>query len=175
MESTQIPLADIVVVKDNLRKPLNDGARSAMRQGDLFPYYGATGIVDYINDYLTNEELLCIAEDCGDYDAGAASSYIITGKAWVNNHAHLVKVIESVCNIKYLHQYLKMMDLNPYVSGTTRKKLTQSKMLQIPVVLPSKDKQDAFVLLTEQADKSGFIVSNRGLSRCLTKNMIIFE
>ena len=159
MESLQVPLADVIIVKDNLRKPLNDGTRSAMKQGDLYPYYGATGVVDYINDYLTDEELLCIAEDCGDYDAGAASSYLINGKAWVNNHAHLVKVKETICNIKYLHQYLKMIDLNPYVSGTTRKKLTQSKMLQIPVILPSKDKQDAFVLLTEQADKSGFVAS----------------
>ena len=149
------PLENVVIVKDDCRKPINDGVRSSMKEGELYPYYGATGVVDYINEYITNEELLCIAEDCGNYKAGEDSSYIIEGKAWVNNHVHLVKTKEC-CDIKYLHQYLKISDLMPYVSGTTRLKLTQKKMKEIPVLLPSIELQNKFVAISQQADKSKF-------------------
>ena len=149
------PLENVVIVKDDCRKPINDGVRSSMKEGELYPYYGATGVVDYINEYITNEELLCIAEDCGNYKAGEDSSYIIEGKAWVNNHVHLVKTKEC-CDIKYLHQYLKISDLMPYVSGTTRLKLTQKKMKEIPILLPSIKLQNKFVAIAEQADKSKF-------------------
>ena len=154
-EDNYEPLENVVVVKDDCRKPINDGVRGSMKEGELYPYYGATGVVDYINDYITDEELLCIAEDCGNYKAGEDSSYIINGKAWVNNHAHLVKAKEC-CEIKYLHQYLKIIDLMPYVSGTTRLKLTQKKMKEIPVLLPSIELQNKFVSIAEQADKSVF-------------------
>ena len=154
-EDNYEPLENVVVVKDDCRKPINDGVRGSMKEGELYPYYGATGVVDYINDYITDEELLCIAEDCGNYKAGEDSSYIINGKAWVNNHAHLVKTKEC-CEIKYLHQYLKITDLMPYVSGTTRLKLTQKKMKEIPVLLPSIELQNKFVSIAEQADKSVF-------------------
>ena len=148
-------LDKIVEIKDDCRKPLNDAVRSAMKDGQLYPYYGANGVVDYINDYLTDEQLLCIAEDCGNYKAGEDSSYIIQGKAWVNNHAHIVKMKES-CSIHYLHQYLKIVDLMPYVSGTTRLKLTQKKLKEVSVLLPPFDKQLKFVSIAEQADKSKY-------------------
>ena len=155
-ESNKVLLEDVVFVKDDCRKPINEGVRSEMKEGELYPYYGATGVVDYINDYITDEELLCVAEDCGNYNAGEESAYIIRGKAWVNNHAHLVKMKDS-CDIKYLYYYLKIANLMPYVSGTTRLKLTQKKLREIPVVLPTKDKQTTFVEIAEQADKSKYI------------------
>ena len=154
-ESNKVPFEEIVVVKDDCRRPINEGVRSEMKDGELYPYYGATGVVDYINDYLTDDELLCIAEDCGNYNAGEESAYIIRGKAWVNNHAHLVKTKEA-CDVKYLYYFLKIADLKPYVSGTTRLKLTQKKLKKISVTLPSTDKQKTFVKIAEQADKSKF-------------------
>lgn len=154
-ETKKVLLEDVVFVKDDCRKPINEGVRSEMKEGELYPYYGATGVVDYINDYITDEELLCVAEDCGNYNAGEESAYIIRGKAWVNNHAHLVKMKED-CDIKYLYYYLKIANLMPYVSGTTRLKLTQKKLKEIPVVLPTTDNQKAFVAIAEQADKSKF-------------------
>ena len=155
-ETNKVPLEEIVIVKDDCRRPINEGDRSEMKDGELYPYYGATGVVDYINDYLTDDELLCIAEDCGNYNAGEESAYIIRGKAWVNNHAHLVKTKE-FCDIKYLYYFLKIADLKPYVSGTTRLKLTQKKLKEISVTLPSTDKQKTFVNIAEQADKSEFV------------------
>lgn len=151
--TNKVTLEDVVIIKDECRKPINDATRSTMKTGTLFPYYGATGIVDHINEYITDEQLLCIAEDCGNYKAGEESSYIIEGKAWVNNHAHVVKPKDN-CSIEYLNQYLKITNLMPYVSGTTRLKLTQKKMKEIPVVLPKKDQQLVFVNIAHQADKS---------------------
>ena len=165
-ETHKVLLEDVVFVKDDCRKPINEGVRSEMKDGKLYPYYGATGVVDYINDYITDEELLCVAEDCGNYNAGEESAYIIRGKAWVNNHAHLVKMKEG-CDIKYMYYYLKIANLMPYVSGTTRLKLTQKKLKEIPVILPTTDKQKAFVAIAEQADKSKLIQNNTLLNNKL--------
>ena len=154
--STVVKLKDVVTIMDDKRKPINEGERSAMKDGELYPYYGATGVVDYINDYLTDERLLCIAEDCGNYGPGEESSYIIEGKAWVNNHAHVVKPNDELCDITYLHNYLKVTDLLPFVSGTTRKKLTQKAMSDLDIILPQIDKQREYVSICDQADKSKF-------------------
>ena len=154
--SDVVKLKDVVAVMDDKRKPINEGERSSMKEGNLYPYYGATGVVDYINAYLTDERLLCIAEDCGNYGPGEESSYIIEGKAWVNNHAHVVKPNDELCDITYLHNYLKVTDLLPFVSGTTRKKLTQKAMNDLDIILPPIDKQRDYVSICDQADKSKF-------------------
>ena len=148
-------LGDVVKLMDDKRKPINDAERQSMKTGELYPYYGATGQVDRINSYLTDDTLLCIAEDCGNYRDGEESSYIITGKAWVNNHAHLVKPNDD-CDITFLHYYLTFCDLSPYVTGTTRQKLTQKSLVSIPVILPSIGEQRSFVSIVQQADKSKF-------------------
>lgn len=157
--SKVVKLKDVVTIMDDKRKPINEGERSAMKDGELYPYYGATGVVDYINDYLTDERLLCIAEDCGNYGPGEESSYIIEGKAWVNNHAHVVKPNDELCDITYLHNYLKVTDLLSFVSGTTRKKLTQKAMSDLDIILPQIDKQREYVSICDQADKSKFMRS----------------
>lgn len=154
--SEVVKLKDIVNVMDDKRKPINEGERSSMKEGNLYPYYGATGVVDFINAYLTDERLLCIAEDCGNYGPGEESSYIIEGKAWVNNHAHVVKPNDELCDITYLHNFLKVTDLLPFVSGTTRKKLTQKAMNNLDIILPPINKQREYVSICDHADKSKF-------------------
>ena len=154
--SNVVKLKDVVTIMDDKRKPINEGDRSSMKDGELYPYYGATGVVDYINEYLTDERLLCIAEDCGNYGPGEESSYIIEGKAWVNNHAHVVKPNDELCDITYLHNFFKVTDLLPFVSGTTRKKLTQKAMNDLDIILPPIDKQREYVAICDQADKSKF-------------------
>ena len=168
--STVVKLKDVVTIMDDKRKPINEGERSAMKDGELYPYYGATGVVDYINDYLTDERLLCIAEDCGNYGPGEESSYIIEGKAWVNNHAHVVKPNDELCDITYLHNYLKVTDLLPFVSGTTRKKLTQKAMSDLDIILPQIDKQREYVSICDQADKSKFMRSKSQFIEMFERN-----
>ena len=148
-----VPFETAFVIRDDLRKPINDATRSEMHTGDLYPYYGANGQVDRINQYLMDCEALCIAEDCGAYGPGEETSYIVRGKCWVNNHAHVV-IPRECCDIEYANAFFKILDMTSYVSGTTRLKLTQGKMKEIPVVLPDIERQRVFASIVRQSDKS---------------------
>ena len=148
-------ITNLVEIKDNLRKPINSEERMNMQNGVLYPYYGATGQVGFINEYLSNFDGLCIAEDCGNYKAGEESSYIVKGKVWVNNHAHLLKCKDN-CNLYYLNEFFRYIDLTGYVNGATRQKLTQSKLKEIKVLNPPIEQQNQFASFVEQIDKSKY-------------------
>ena len=159
------PFEEAFTIRDDLRKPINDAVRSGMHTGTLYPYYGANGQVDSINEYLMDAEALCLAEDCGSYGAGEVSSYIVSGKCWVNNHAHVLFPREC-CNIQFANVFFRIMDLREYVTGTTRLKLTQGKMKEIPMLLPPIELQEQFAAFVKQSDKSKFAllsVSNLNL------------
>ena len=147
-------LKDIVTIRDDLRAPLNDAARADMKEGVLYPYYGATGCVDHINKYKIDFKAICIAEDCGSYAAGDDSAYMINEKCWVNNHAHVLKAKDEVCIPEFLNYYFKVVDLTAYVSGTTRAKLTRGKLEEIPIVLPELRAQKQFVEFLQQAEQT---------------------
>ena len=161
-----VPFEVAFTIRDDLRKPINDAVRAEMHDGATYPYYGANGQVDTINQYLMDCTALCLAEDCGAYGPGEPSSYIVQGKCWVNNHAHVI-IPNDNCDLHYANAFFRILDMRPYVSGSTRLKLTQGKMKEIPVVLPSLDEQKQFARFIEQSDKSKFVVSNRNLSSCL--------
>lgn len=146
------PLKDVFKIRDDLRKPINYAERSEMRTGALYPYYGANGQIDSVNDYLMDGEAICLAEDCGAYGAGEPSSYIVSGKCWVNNHAHVLFPREC-CNIKFANVYFKIIDLSEYVTGTTRLKLTQAKMKKIPILLPPIELQNEFARFVEKTEQ----------------------
>lgn len=100
----------------------------------MFPYYGATGQVGYIDGYLIDDEYVLLGEDGAPFlDSFATKAYIIRGKAWVNNHAHILK---SKTDNRFLCYYLNYFNYKGYVSGTTRLKLTQAEMKRIPVPVP---------------------------------------
>ena len=142
-------------IRDDLRKPINDAVRSEMHTGQLYPYYGANGQVDSINDYLMDCDAICLAEDCGAYGAGEQTSYIVSGKCWVNNHAHVL-IPKECCNIEFANVYFRILDMTEYVTGTTRLKLTQAKMKTLPMILPSLELQREFAAFVRQSDKSKF-------------------
>lgn len=142
-------------IRDDLRKPINDVVRSEMHTGQLYPYYGANGQVDSINDYLMDCDAICLAEDCGAYGAGEHSSYIVSGKCWVNNHAHVL-IPKECCDIEFANIYFRILDMTEYVTGTTRLKLTQAKMKTLPMILPSLELQREFATFVRQSDKSKF-------------------
>ena len=129
---------------DRFRKPVNADERSK-RIGDV-PYYGATGQVGLIDDYLTNEELVLLGEDGAPFfDQMKPTAYLISGKAWVNNHAHILRSHFGSVGNKYLMYYLNRFNFHGYVSGTTRLKLTQKSMGNIPIPLPPPDEQKRIV------------------------------
>jgi type I restriction enzyme S subunit len=136
-EST--PLGDVVDILDRFRVPLSADVR-ANRQGP-FPYYGANGLVDHIDGFLYEGEHLLLAEDGGYWGPGEQSSYVVTGKFWVNNHAHILKARCGRAHNAFLCHLLNSMDLSTYITGSTRGKLTQGVMQSIVVQLPALEDQ----------------------------------
>ena len=163
-------------IRDDLRKPINDAVRSEMHTGQLYPYYGANGQVDSINEYLMDCDAICLAEDCGAYGAGEHTSYIVSGKCWVNNHAHVL-IPKECCDIEFANVYFRILDMTEYVNGTTRLKLTQAKMKMLPMILPSLDEQREFASFVQQSDKSKFELEqalaelNATYKRIITENL----
>lgn len=141
-------LKDITISLDNIRKPLNQQERNKMKAKGLYPYCGANGVLDYIDDYIFNEEILCVAEDGGSWGLNKKCSYIMNEPCWVNNHSHVLKPTSRV-NIKYLYYYLNKVDLNKHISGTTRGKLTKKALESIKVILPSIKEQERIVKLLD--------------------------
>ncbi|GAB2536116.1 restriction endonuclease subunit S [Gracilibacillus alcaliphilus] len=121
-------------ILDNLRKPISTREREK-RIGNI-PYYGATGQIGWIDDYLTNEELVLVGEDGAPFlNPIKDKAYIIRGKAWVNNHAHILKSYYGSVGNKLLLHYLNQFNYYSFVSGSTRLKLTQKKLKIIPIPL----------------------------------------
>lgn len=147
-----LPLSKAAEICDNLRKPINSKERNERIAGksvsELFPYYGATGQVGYIDDYITDGEYVLLGEDGAPFlSAFAEKAYIINGKTWVNNHAHILK---SHTSNKFLCYYLNSFNFKGYVSGTTRLKLTQASMKQIMVPVPPLEEQHRIVTRIEE-------------------------
>ncbi|MCC2831420.1 restriction endonuclease subunit S [[Clostridium] innocuum] len=161
-------------IRDDLRKPINDAVRSEMHTGKLYPYYGANGQVDSINDYLMDCTAICLAEDCGAYGAGESTSYIVSGKCWVNNHAHIL-IPKECCDIEFANIYFRILDMSEYVTGTTRLKLTQGKMKTLPMILPPMDQQEQFAAFVRQSDKSKFELEQALAELSATYKRIITE
>lgn len=147
-----VPFTEAVDICDTLRKPINSSERASRikgkEQSELYPYYGATGQVGFIDDYITDGEYVLLGEDGAPFlDAFLNKAYIISGKTWVNNHAH---VLRSKTNNKFLCYYLNSFNYKGYVSGTTRLKLTQAEMKRIPVPVPPLSEQERIVARIEE-------------------------
>ncbi len=144
-------LGEVVEIYDNLRKPLNSKTREKMKGN--YPYCGANGIVDYINQYIFDGEYLLLAEDGGFWGCNEQSAYIMQGKFWANNHVHILKPIDSLADIKFLLFVLNYLDLRPYISGSTRGKLNQEslKKIQLPLSpLPEQKRIVAYLNVVQE-------------------------
>ena len=148
-------LGEVVDVFDNLRKPINSTERlkriSGKNTKDLFPYYGATGQVGWIDSYLTEGEFILVGEDGAPFlDNYKSKAYKIFGKTWVNNHAHILKEKENLTLNSFILYYLNSIDYRQYVNGTTRLKLTKGSLSDIPFPLPPLETQHAIVSKIEE-------------------------
>lgn len=145
----RIVLEDVADICDNLREPVNSAER-AKRHGP-YPYYGATGQVGWIDDYRQDGEYILLGEDGAPFfDWSKDKAYLVSGKCWVNNHAHVLKGKERICENKYLLYALNQTDYRGYANGTTRLKLTQSAMRQIPINLAPHNEQRRIVAKIEE-------------------------
>lgn len=134
----ETPLENIVEILDSMRIPVNNKERQKRIEGKdfnkLYPYYGATGEVGKIDDFIFDEELIALGEDgVPFFDGQKNKAYMLYGKTWVNNHAHVLKAIQGLSHNKFLCYFLNQFDYHDYVNGGTRLKLTQANMRKIPV------------------------------------------
>ncbi|TIL84348.1 MAG: hypothetical protein E5Y73_33875 [Mesorhizobium sp.] len=136
-------LMEIIELHDSVRVPLNKSERSA--KPGPYPYYGANGLVDHIDEYLFDGEFVLLAEDGGNFDVpGKPVAYRVDGKFWVNNHAHIMKPRASIPASFLLH-WCNNWNWMPFVGGTTRLKLTQEGMRKVRLALPPLAEQKRLV------------------------------
>ncbi len=150
-EWTKTRLGEISEVLDRHRVPLNSDERDKMK-GDI-PYYGANGVVDYVDDYLFDEKLLLIAEDGGHFEEHKTRpiSYIIEGKSWVNNHAHILRIKDGGTTA-WVYYSTVHKNILPYVHGSTRMKLNQKELKKIEIPLPPVHEQKRITKILSKID-----------------------
>lgn len=136
-----VKLGDVCEILDRFRKPVEKSERKT----GCYPYYGATGIVDYIDQYIFDEKLVLIGEDGAKWGAGEETAFIATGKYWVNNHAHVIRPDRSKIIDEIIVYLLNSIDLSKYITGVTVPKLNQEKLRSIQIPLPPLSVQQRIV------------------------------
>ena len=134
-------LGDVCEILDSRRKPITKNKR----ESGTIPYYGATGILDYVKDYIFDEKLVLLGEDGAKWGAGENSAYIVEGKTWVNNHAHALRPKREHLIDELLVYYLNFANLQPFITGVTVPKLNQEKMRSIEIPIPPLSEQQSIV------------------------------
>src|SRR5690554_2519185 len=151
-EWEEVKLKECATCLDNKRIPLNSSQRQEM-QGEI-PYWGANGIVDYVNEHIFDETIVLLAEDGGYFDefSHRPIANISYGKSWVNNHAHILKAKNNSLN-EWLYYSLVHKNILAFINGGTRAKLNKSDMLLIPINLPPIVEQTKIVRVLGNADQ----------------------
>ena len=144
-------LTDICEILDHKRVPVNNRERNRRIAGrldaDLYPYFGATGQVGVIDDFIFEGEHILLGEDGAPFlEPLKDQAYLVQGRFWVNNHAHILR---SMISNKYVYHYLNTVDYSSYVTGTTRLKLTKNALATIPIHFPSLAEQQRIVAKIE--------------------------
>ena len=137
----------VTLNRDGERVPLSKEIRENRR--GPFDYYGASGVIDKIDDYLFDKPLLLIGEDGANLiNRSTPIAFIACGKYWVNNHAHVLDSLDESM-LEYLRVHVNAIDLTPYVTGTAQPKMNQAKMNSIPVAIPPLAEQRRIVAKVE--------------------------
>ena len=149
-----VRLGDVCEILDNMRIPI----KACDRKAGQYPYYGANGLQDYIDNYIFDDELVLLAEDGGNFGSkDKPIAYRVSGKCWVNNHAHVLKPKQNL-DVDYLCYSLMYYDVSGLVNGATRQKLTQADMKKIEILLPEIEEQKKIVKIL---DKLNEIINKR--------------
>ena len=143
-----VTLKDIAENCDSMRKPVTSGKREV---GE-YPYYGASGIVDYVKDYIFDGDYLLVSEDGANLLARSTPiAFSISGKNWVNNHVHVLK-FDRYETRRFVEFYLNSIDLAPYISGGAQPKLNQKNLNRIEIPLPDQKRQKYIVDILDRFD-----------------------
>lgn len=160
-------LGDICINMDSKRKPVTKSDRSSGK----YPYYGASGIVDYVDDYIFNGDYLLVSEDGANLLARSTPiAFSIFGKTWVNNHAHILK-FEKPETQRFVEHYLNSIDLKQYITGSAQPKLNQDNLNKIQIPLPSLEVQKQMV---DEIEKEEEVISaNQQLIKIMEKKIAV--
>ncbi len=139
---------------DARRKPIT----ASEREKGIYPYYGASGVVDHVADYLFDEDILLVSEDGANLLMRSTPiAFSVSGKVWVNNHAHVVR-FEKMSMQKYIEVYFSMIDISEQITGSAQPKLNQAKLNAMMFAVPDETRLEEFLLFIKQVDKSKFEV-----------------
>ena len=141
-------LGEVCENLDSQRRPIT----SSKRKKGIYPYYGASGIVDFVESYIYDGDYLLVSEDGANLLArNTPIAFSISGKNWVNNHAHVLK-FDTYEGRKFVEYYLNHIDLKPYISGAAQPKLNQNNLSSIPIPLPPLSEQRRIVDILDRFD-----------------------
>ena len=143
-----LPLEHLVTIHDKSRKPVT----KSDRKPGPYPYYGASGVTDYVEGYIFDGNYVLLAED-GDNlrTRNTPIAFMAKGKFWVNNHAHIVKAKDGESS-SYICYALQVANITSYISGSTRPKITQADMRKIPVSAPPSIVRDSIAHILGSLD-----------------------
>lgn len=137
-----VKLGDVASNLDRLRKPVT----AKDRIPGPYPYYGANGVQDWVDDYLFEGDFVLLGEDGSViHEDGTPFVHWAAGKIWVNNHAHILTVLDAQLSLRFLFHALKNTDVSNFVTGGTQLKINQKNLNRIPIPLPPREVQDAIV------------------------------
>ena len=143
-----VSVSEVTNILDNKRVPIT----ASERRSGKYPYYGANGVQDYIDNFIFDDELVLLAEDGGNFGSATRPiAYRVSGKCWVNNHAHVLKPKENL-DVDYLCYSIMFYDVLPLISGTTRAKLNKSALSKMLIPLPPLDIQKRIAAALDTAN-----------------------
>lgn len=145
-------LIDVVHFLDGKRKPIKDSDRAKIK--GIYPYYGASGVIDYVNDFIFDEELILLGEDGANIlNRNSPLAFQVKGKIWVNNHAHVLKPAKNN-SIGFITEFLESIKYDKYNTGTAQPKLNKEVCSHIPILCPPLLEQIAIANLFSTWDKA---------------------
>lgn len=157
---------DICENLDARRIPITEGDR---KKG-AYPYYGASGIVDWVDSYIFDENLLLVSEDGANLLMRSTPiAFSVSGKVWVNNHAHVVR-FQNFATQKFIETYFALIDISEYITGTAQPKLNQAKLNAMEFFYPPLSLQNQFAAFVEEVDKSKVEVQ-----KALDQTQLLFD
>ena len=158
---------------DHLRIPLNETQRASMP--GPYPYCGANGVLDYVNDFVLDDDVILIAEDGGYFDEYAYRpiAYRMSGKIWVNNHAHILKAKPGYCQ-EFLYFSLVHKNILPYLASGTRAKLNRSEMNKIEIYLPLHNEEQKAIscILSDMDAEIAALEQRRDTTQAIKQGMM---
>jgi len=163
-------LGSLCDILDNQRKPITKRDRTP---GE-YPYYGATGILDFVEGYLFDEPLVLVGEDGAKWGSGENTAFAIQGKCWVNNHAHVLRPHRSVLTDNWLIYFLVHSDISEFVSGLTVPKLNQGNLREIPLPVPPLSEQQRIVGILDETFE-GIATAKANAEKNLQNARALFE